>query len=94
MAEKKEIEFIISNSFYYVVRERRYRVSRIATLENGAWDYSTKFGRVIFCRANNDRIASLDDLKGKSFMVVNDSSFGGWIYGLEGYLYIFSSVLE
>jgi twitching motility protein PilJ len=36
------------------------------------------FGGVIFTAADNDAINALGDLKGKSFMAVEKSSFGGW----------------
>ena len=39
----------------------------------------TVFGGVIFCRADRKDINSLQDLKGKRFMAVERTSFGGWL---------------
>jgi ABC-type phosphate/phosphonate transport system substrate-binding protein len=36
------------------------------------------FGGVILTSVDNDDINSIDDLKGKTFMAVKKSSFGGW----------------
>ena len=73
------VDFILANSSYYVEMESRYGVSRIATLRNrdhgGAY---TKFGGVIFTRADRTDIQTLADLRGKSFMAVDAQSLGGW----------------
>lgn len=82
----ESIDFVITNTMYYVQLENRYGVSRIATLVNG--DVSSKlakkeFGGVIFTRSNNSRINSIEDLDGKLFGAVSPLSFGGWIMGYE-----------
>jgi len=63
----------------YVDLEVKYGVSRIATLKNrtrrGTYDV---LGGVIICRADRSNIQSLRDLKGKSFMAVEEGSLGGW----------------
>jgi PAS domain S-box-containing protein len=78
--EKGDIDFILANSSFYVELESWYRVNRIATLKNfrlgGA--YYTEFGGAIFCKANRNDIRQLNDLKGKTFMAVKETSFGGW----------------
>ncbi|MBI5524330.1 MAG: phosphate/phosphite/phosphonate ABC transporter substrate-binding protein [Desulfarculus sp.] len=51
-------------------------VSPIATIKKPG-SYSV-FAGVIFCRADRADIASLADLKGKTFMAVDPQSFGGW----------------
>ncbi len=78
--EKSEADFIICNPYVYVELEQYYGVSNIATIENGTWDIRTnKFGGVIFCRADNKRIKSMNDLKGRSFIAVDKNSFGGFV---------------
>lgn len=43
----------------------------------------TVFGGVIFTKADRQDIETLADLKGKTFMAVDPSSFGGWIVALR-----------
>jgi len=77
--KKGELDFILANSSIYVELETWYGVSRIATLKNlrlgGVY---TEFGGVIFCKANRADIRHLSDLKGKTFMGVEENSLGGW----------------
>ena len=77
--ERVEVDFVFVNSSFYVEMGARYGVNRIATLKNirssGAY---TIFGGVIFCQADRTDIQNLSDLKGKSFMAVKETSFGGW----------------
>ena len=82
----ESIDFVITNTMYYVQLENRYGVSRIATLVNG--DASNKlaqkeFGGVIFTRSDNKSIKSIEDLDGKTFGAVSPLSFGGWIMAYE-----------
>jgi len=73
------VDFILVNSALYVELEVIYGVSRIATLKNrGRIKAYTVFGGVIFCQSDRSDIKNLDDLKGKSFMAVDETSFGGW----------------
>ena len=78
--KKGEVDFILANSSIYVELENYYGVSRIATMKNlsSAGGYTTLFGGVIFTRADRNDINSLEDLKGKSFMGVDETSLGGW----------------
>ncbi|MCD6352858.1 MAG: PhnD/SsuA/transferrin family substrate-binding protein [Proteobacteria bacterium] len=78
--EKESIDFILVNPSIYVDLEYRYGVSRIATLkqwQHYGGDYA-KYGGVIFCKKIRDDIRNLHDLKGKTFMAVDKTSFGGW----------------
>ncbi len=81
----KKIDFVLTNSAYYVDLESRYGISRIATLKN--MDFKgksqTEFGGVVFTKASNTKIKRLEDIKGKSFAAVNKESFGGWIMALR-----------
>jgi signal transduction histidine kinase len=73
------IEFIITNTSIYVELDFRYKISRIATMENLALGKGyTMFGGVIFTRADRTNINSLDDLRMKKFAAVNTTSLGGW----------------
>ncbi len=81
----KKIDFVITNSAYYVDLESRYGISRIATLKNVDFKgkSQTEFGGVIFTKASNKTIKQLEDIKGKSFAAVDKDSFGGWIMALR-----------
>ncbi|MBA3033601.1 MAG: PhnD/SsuA/transferrin family substrate-binding protein [Gammaproteobacteria bacterium] len=77
------VDFILSNSSYYVELESLYGVSAIATLKNrfiGSTGHST-FGGVIFTRADRKNIRTLADLRKKTFAATDPSSFGGWHVG-------------
>ncbi|MCG6970835.1 MAG: PhnD/SsuA/transferrin family substrate-binding protein, partial [Gammaproteobacteria bacterium] len=64
-----KVDFVLTNPASYAGLEARYGVSRIATVRNrrssGAY---TKFGALIFTRADRTDIRTLKDLKGKTFM--------------------------
>ncbi len=77
--EGDAVHFVLVNSSFYVALEQLYGASRIATLKNmHAGKSSTTFGGVIFCRADRTDMQNIDDLKGKTFMAVEETSFGGW----------------
>ncbi|MBU1058781.1 MAG: PhnD/SsuA/transferrin family substrate-binding protein [Proteobacteria bacterium] len=79
--QKSRVHFVLANSAFYVELEKRYGVSRIATLINQhmTGKQTTIFGGVIFSRADRNDIQTLSDFKRKSFMAVDAMSFGGWI---------------
>ncbi|HEX5330140.1 PhnD/SsuA/transferrin family substrate-binding protein [Sulfuricurvum sp.] len=81
----KKIDFVITNSAYYVDLESSFGISRIATLKNKDFNgkAQTEFGGVIFKRASNTTIQSVEDLKNKKFAAVDPESFGGWIMALR-----------
>lgn len=75
----KQIDFLLTNTGHYVELEVFYGVSRIATVKNDIdGEISTSFGAVIFTRADRGDINSLQDLKGKRFMGVKRTGFGGF----------------
>ncbi|MDI6746508.1 MAG: PhnD/SsuA/transferrin family substrate-binding protein [Rhodocyclaceae bacterium] len=77
------VDFVLTNSSYYVELEAHYGVSAIATLKNrfiGGTGHST-FGGVIFTRADRKDIRTLADLRKKTFLATDPSSFGGWHVG-------------
>ena len=78
--EHGTVDFVLANPSVYVELESMYGVNRIATLKNLSLDDAhTKYCGVVFYRANRSDIQHLSDLKGKSFMAVKETSFGGWI---------------
>ena len=77
--EKREIDFILANPSFYVELESLHGANRIATLKNKyRGKVVTKYGGLIFCRAERNGIKNLRDLKGKTLMAVKQTSFGGW----------------
>ncbi|MGW8248580.1 MAG: EAL domain-containing protein [Acidiferrobacterales bacterium] len=77
--KEKALDFIITNTGQYIKLEYKYSVSKLATLRNlkNGQPYS-KFGAVIFTRADRKDINSLADLKEKSFLAVKKDAFGGF----------------
>ncbi|MEA3224752.1 MAG: PhnD/SsuA/transferrin family substrate-binding protein, partial [Planctomycetota bacterium] len=76
--EAGEVDFVIANSSFYVNLEARYGAGRIATLKNlRQGKVCTTFGGAIFTKTDSG-INKLTDLKGKRFMAVEKTSFGGW----------------
>ena len=77
--ETAKVDFILSNPSFYVELESRNGITRIATLKNKIQNIvSTTFGGVIFCKKTRKDIRRLSDLRGKTFMAVKKTSFGGW----------------
>lgn len=77
--EAGKVDFFLVNSSMYVTAKVRYGASAVATMVNSRQGQPLKaFGGVIFAADNNKAINTLDDLKGKKFMAVKASSFGGW----------------
>jgi phosphate/phosphite/phosphonate ABC transporter binding protein len=78
------VHFILGNSSSYVGLQNIYGVNRMLTIKRATPNgYTTLFGGVIFCRADREDIRSLSDLKNKSFIAVDQTSFGGWIAALR-----------
>jgi len=77
--EENSVDFFLANPGMYVDFEADYGANRIATLKNLRLDNPyTVFGGVILTNANRQGIDELTDLKGKTFMAVNETSLGGW----------------
>ncbi|MBU0618029.1 MAG: PhnD/SsuA/transferrin family substrate-binding protein, partial [Planctomycetes bacterium] len=84
-AERGEVDFVLANPGLYATLEQRYGVSRLATLNNRPLRKAyTVYGGVIFCRAERADITTLADLKGKTFMGVDERAFGGWLAAWRG----------
>lgn len=77
--ERGDVDFFLVNSSMFVTTKVKYGASPVATMINSRQGQPLKsFGGVILTLADNESINSLKDLKGKSFMGVKESSFGGW----------------
>lgn len=77
MVKTGKIDFLLANSAFYVEMEKKYGVKAVATLINSRDGKALKtFGGVILVRASSP-IQTLEDIKGKKFMCVKYSSFGG-----------------
>jgi PAS domain S-box-containing protein len=73
------VHFIIVNSSIYVEMQTLFGISRMATIKAARpQGYSTIFGGVIFARTERSDLKNLESLHGKSFMAVDETSFGGW----------------
>ena len=81
VTEKGELDFVLSNSSYYVTLEITQQVDRLVTLINK--DVSNKpmttFAGVIFTRAKRQDITCIKDLVGKKFVAADPRSLGGWL---------------
>ncbi len=77
--KQQQISFTLTNPGHYVVLESQYGISRIVTMQTQVNNsIQTRFGAVIFTRADDKNIFTLKDLKGKSFMAVSRQAFGGF----------------
>lgn len=77
--EKGKVDFIFANPSYYVQLEAMYGISRLVTLNNLRLGKAyTRFAGLIFCRTDREEIRTVADLRGRSFMAVDERSFGGW----------------
>lgn len=77
--ENGDVDFFLINSSMFVTAKVKYGASSIATMVNSRQGKPLKsFGGVVITSSENDDINSLSDLKGKRFMAVKKSSFGGW----------------
>ncbi len=80
---RREVDFVLANSAYFVDLESSYGVSAVVTLRNRIGDgpVTNVFGGVIFTRSDREDIGELRDLRGRSFAAVDPLSFGGWHAG-------------
>ncbi|VAW98608.1 hypothetical protein MNBD_GAMMA22-1583 [hydrothermal vent metagenome] len=77
--ERKQLDFVLTNPGHYVDLEESFGITRLATLKNLRVRRGVKqFAAVIFTLAQNKKIQSLADVKGKSMMAVSRNAFGGF----------------
>jgi two-component system sensor histidine kinase TtrS len=79
-----EVDYILANPAVYVMLERRYGVSPVATMKNdlAGHEYAL-FGGVIFTRADPAAPRTLENLRGKHFLAVDATSLGGYLTALR-----------
>lgn len=76
---KGVLDFILTNPGHYVQLEAQAGATRIAMFKTAFQGQPlTRFGAVIFTRADSD-IQTLADLKQRSFAAVNTDAFGGFL---------------
>ncbi len=77
--EQGNVDFFLVNSSMFVTAKVQYGAEPIATMVNSRQGKPLhSFGGVILATADNDSIDSIEDLRGKTFLAVEKSSFGGW----------------
>lgn len=77
MVKDKKIDFILANPAFFVEMEKKHKIRAIATMINSRRGKAlTEFGGVILVKKDSP-IHNLQDIKGKKFMCVKFSSFGG-----------------
>ena len=75
--KNRRIDFLLANSAFYARFEEKYGLNAILTMSNRKSIVALdKFGGLIFTRKNS-KVNDLKDIKGKRFMCVKYSSFGG-----------------
>lgn len=81
---EKQVDFVVVNTGQYIELEATYGISRIATLTNHGPDgcLCNRFGGVFLTKADSP-INTLQDMKGKTLLSVDKSSFGGWLMQLR-----------
>ncbi|MCP4570968.1 MAG: phosphate/phosphite/phosphonate ABC transporter substrate-binding protein [bacterium] len=71
------VDYVLANSAFYVGLEKSHGVHAVATLINSRKGQAlSKFGGVILVKQGSP-VQTIADLKGKKFMAVKKSSFGG-----------------
>jgi phosphate/phosphite/phosphonate ABC transporter binding protein len=78
-----KLDFVLTNTMYYILLEHHYNMTRIATLRNLSSKGAPldRFGGVIFTKSGS-AIGSINDLTQKDIAAVDPLSFGGWVMGL------------
>ncbi len=85
--ENGSVDFFLVNSSMFVTAKVKYGASSVATMVNSRQGKALKsFGGVILTYIDRDDIKTLADIKGKKFMAVKDSSFGGWQMAYKEFL--------
>jgi two-component system sensor histidine kinase TtrS len=75
--QKREIDFILANSAFYARFQEKYNLKAVSTMVNKKGIFALdKFGGVLFVRKDS-KLNDLQDVRGKRFMCVKFSSFGG-----------------
>lgn len=78
--KERDIDFLLTNPASFVEMESRYGVSAVLTMNRrlNEHDSATEFAGVVLTRAGRTDLQAYPDLIDKSFMAVDQTSFGGW----------------
>lgn len=77
--EQGLVDFIFTAAGQYVDLELAYGVTRIATVKStGPNGDFAEYGGVVVVRADQERIRQVSDLRGKTLLIPDLTSFGGW----------------
>lgn len=75
-----QLDFVLTNPEHYVLLRARYGLAALATLMPRANGHPvTRFGGVIFCRADDRRLNSLEDIPGRRIASPSPQSLGGYL---------------
>lgn len=75
--KNNQIDFLLANPAFYAMYEAPYNLKAVLTMVNRRGKVATKeFGGVVFTRRDSG-ITGLDGIRGKNFMCVKYTSFGG-----------------
>jgi len=78
---QRQIDFVLANPSIYVELETLYGATPVVTRKScnkSLGSPSSRFGGVIFTRADRQDIRDIRDLNKRSFGAVDPNSFGGW----------------
>ena len=77
---KAQVDFLVTNSAVFVLLAEDHGSAEIATMKR-RWHHRgvEVLGGVVFVRENDHTINNFSDLKDKTFMAVDQQSFGGWL---------------
>ena len=84
MVGQGKIDISYSNPFIYIKLAHRYGAQAFARIVEVY--QSENFRGQIICRADNTAIKTLDDCRGKSWMAVDSTSAGGYLYSLGHFI--------
>jgi len=74
-----KVDFVITNSSQFIDLQVRFGLRALATLRSRVAEaWTTRFGGVVIVRADNPHLHQLADLKGHTFMAVEQGSLGGF----------------
>ena len=84
MVGQKKIDISFSNPFIFVKIAQRYGANAFARIVE--MDGKDNFRGQIICRGDNTAIQTLSDCRGKSWIAVDSTSAGGYLYSLGHFI--------
>ena len=81
--QKQTVDFLACNPALFVALEDQYKLNALATLSKWfAGKSAPLMGGVVFSRSDS-RVHDWKDLRGKTLVAVDQTSFGGWLAALR-----------